>query len=243
MVVVECPANKIKKYTGKLMSGDQRVYLNIIVKNETELKDIFEYLNITENIKYITIRDFKEYIKLPEIEKETKSVPIFYEIPYGIFNVEELQEITEKGYICLIKLSGNLTEMETPNLRDIYRLSKTIKNIRFIGGTIVELEGIKVGLSDEEKENMGGVYKDTYDSFTVTTLKDIKNLEIIKSKFKKETRITDSSVSVKENKDENKKNTVEEKVIKKKENVKKKSKDKKISILFAIGGGEKEDDW
>ena len=189
MVVAECSLGKARECSGKLLSGDEKVLLNIIVTNTDDILPAFNYKNEVKNVRYITVRGVKNFSELPklvgaDISSEEGS-GVFFETKYGDLNTDTLVDITERGYTCLVRVSGNLTEMETPTLKDVYNLCNAVRNLRVIGGTLVEIPGVRVGLSDVGKGKMGGVYKDVYDSFLSVDINDLDNLEVIKSKFSK----------------------------------------------------------
>ena len=189
MVVAECSLEKARECSGKLLSGDEKVLLNIVVTKVEDIISAFNYKNEVKNVKYVTVRNIKNFSELPslvgaDISSEEGS-GVFFESKYGDLSADTLRDITDRGYTCLVRTSGNHTELETPTLRDIYNLCSEVRNLRVIGGTLVELPGIRIGLSDAGRDKLGGIYKDTYDNFLCVDIADLDNLEVIKSKFSK----------------------------------------------------------
>ena len=57
--------------------------------------------------------------------------------------------------------------------------------VRFIGGNLLGVEGVRIGRYDEGKDKCSPVFKDIYDNFVEVDLEDLDNLQEIVKKTRK----------------------------------------------------------
>lgn len=71
------------------------------------------------------------------------------------------------------------------NMRVLYDMSKKYPNVRYIGGHLLGIEGIRIGRFDNGKDKMSPVFKDMYDAFVEVDLDDLNGLQEIVKKTRK----------------------------------------------------------
>lgn len=71
------------------------------------------------------------------------------------------------------------------NMRVLYDMSKKYPNVRYIGGHLLGIEGIRIGRFDTGKDKMSPVFKDMYDSFVEVDLDDLNGIQEIVKKTRK----------------------------------------------------------
>lgn len=71
------------------------------------------------------------------------------------------------------------------NMRVLYDMSKKYPNVRYIGGHLLGIEGIRIGRFDTGKDKMSPVFKDMYDAFVEVDLDDLNGLQEIVKKTRK----------------------------------------------------------
>lgn len=71
------------------------------------------------------------------------------------------------------------------NMRVLYDMSKKYPNVRYIGGHLLGIEGIRIGRFDTGKDKMSSVFKDMYDAFVEVDLDDLNGLQEIVKKTRK----------------------------------------------------------
>ena len=78
------------------------------------------------------------------------------------------------------------------DMREVYNLSIKYPRLRFTGGNLLEIPGIKIGRYDKGKEKMSAVFNGVYDMFTEVELADIEVQRVL-SKAKSRSSSSGSS--------------------------------------------------
>ncbi|MGV3076449.1 hypothetical protein ACEE21_15330, partial [Clostridium baratii] len=84
-----------------------------------------------------------------------------------------------------------------------YNLAIKYPRLRFTGGNLLEIPGIKIGRYDKGKEKMSAVFDGVYDMFTEVSLSDIKVQRVLsKARSKSSSGSSKKSSSTKSKKTE-----------------------------------------
>lgn len=178
MILARCKLSELGEYNGKLLSGTEKVFLNLVTGVEGA-NIAFKELIENRNVYCVTIEGDPE--KLPEVpfslkgtEKENR---VYFRTVYPEVRVPDRQ-----GYITLCELPEDYH-----NMRELYDLSMKYPDgkLRFIGGNILEIPGIYIGRTDLGKEKMSSVYNGVYDAYLEADVSEINNIEVLKAKVSK----------------------------------------------------------
>ena len=108
---------------------------------------------------------------------------------FRVYNYGEIDGIGEEvdGVVPLIRLDDDFS-----NMRELYNLSLEYPNVRFIGGNLLGIPGLKIGRYDKGKEKISAHFHGIYDIFREVELADISVQEVmskIRSKQSVGTRV------------------------------------------------------
>lgn len=185
-LLASCSLERSKTFNGSLSIPDEdgktmhKVSLNVVVGDEPE-DEVFASVN--KLAKCITFVGKNKATKCP-LGMEGRVFNEYMLEELNSFNPEPIEGIT-----VLVRLPDDYSHMLTLKM-----LCDTRKDIRVIGGKLLNIEGVRIGRFDSNKPV---VCNGVYDSFIEA---DIDDLEGIKEKIKKV-----KVVEVKEKKDREKK--------------------------------------
>ena len=174
-LLASCSLEKSREFNGKLVLPNEnkktpdKVFLNIVVGEDERPEDVFKGLSGKE--KCIT---FSKY-------NPTNFCPTSLE--GNVFNECDLDILLNdacfpepKGVITLVRLPKDYSDM-----RNLKKLCSEHPTVRFIGGKLLGVEGVRIGRYDEGKEKMSPVFDEIYDTFVEVDLNDLDGLqEIVK---------------------------------------------------------------
>lgn len=184
-----------KGFNGKLVLPNEdenkkpdKVFLNIKVGIDENAKDIFNNLKGTE--KCITF------------SKENPTAFCPKELHGKVFNECDLDILENdvnfpmpEGVITLVRIPDSYKDM-----RHLVEVCSKYPTVRVIGGTLLNVEGIRIGRFDTGKDKMSPVYKDIYDTFVEVDLDDLEGLQEIVSKTRKKAESLEGSEKKKKGK-------------------------------------------
>ena len=181
-ILASCSLEEASRFNGKLVLPNEdakkpdKVFLNIIA-NGRESVDVFKKVDEIPSVKCITF-----------VGEGVSYVPTRYE--GSVFVEKTLQEALSESYgypsgvVVLVRLPKDFPN-SIYNMRTVYELSIKNPNMRFIGGNILGIEGIRVGRFDSGKEKMSSVFSDIYDTFVEVDLDDLSGIQEIVKKTRR----------------------------------------------------------
>lgn len=173
-LLASCSIEQSKTFNGKLVipNEDQKkpdkVFLNIVVEDGST--EVFSVLSGNE--KCVTFKG-----KQPDFCPKELSGKVFYETSLEDFQqgYERVEDIT-----TLVRLPEGYS-----NMKQLVDWCKEYESIRFIGGNLLAVEGVRIGRFDEGKDKMLPVFNGIYDSFVEVDLNDLDGLQEIVKKTRK----------------------------------------------------------
>lgn len=181
-ILASCSLEEASRFNGKLVLPNEdakkpdKVFLNIIADGR-ESVDVFKKVDEIPSVKCITF-----------VGEGVSYVPTRYE--GSVFVEKTLQEALSESYgypsgvVVLVRLPKDFPN-SIYNMRTVYELSIKNPNMRFIGGNILGIEGIRVGRFDSGKEKMSSVFSDIYDTFVEVDLDDLSDIQEIVKKTRR----------------------------------------------------------
>lgn len=192
MILARCGLGELGEYGGKLLSGEEKVFLDIEVNAESAAVAFKELLE-NKNVYCVTVSgDVDALPDVPNLMGTGKEGRVFYKSFYP-----DLIVANKDGYTTLYELPENFSDM-----RYVFDISKKCGGkVRFIGGNLLEIPGVPIGRVDTGKEKMSSVFNGVYDSFLEVGISDIENIEVLKAKVSKRAlKDLESASEVKEKK-------------------------------------------
>lgn len=190
-LLASCSLEQARGFNGKL-----------VIPNEDSKRPDKVYLNVEYNESDGSTEQFLE--RVSELDKSLVKCVSFPEEYAGVLVPEDwkgrvfvyttLDTVVQgvnypesDGVISLIRLDEDYpSEKYKPTLRDLVRVCEKHADVRFIGGNLLGVEGLRIGRFDDGKEKMSPVFKDIYDAFVEVRLDDLDGLtEIVKKTRKK----------------------------------------------------------
>lgn len=193
MLLASCSYEESKKYNSKIVlvseeennKKPEEVVLNIVTDNPNEVfvggKGVAKC--ITTNVS-------------PNFCPTDLQGDIFRLYNFG----EDLSTVEEEveGVVPMLVLPEGYSDM-----REVYNLAIKYPRLRFTGGNLLEIPGIKIGRYDKGKEKMSAVFDGVYDMFTEVSLSDIKVQRVLsKARSKSSSGSSKKSSSTKSKKTE-----------------------------------------
>lgn len=184
MLLASCSYEESKKYNSKLVLDDEdtsdtkkkreEVLLNIVTDNPDEVlsNSLGVVKCITSNVS-------------PTFCPSSLKGNVFRLYNYG----DDLSFVDKEvdGVIPILILPKGFSDM-----RKIYNISIKYPSIRFMGGNLLGIPGIKIGRYDEGKDKMSASFNGVYDIFKEVLLKDIKVQRVV-SKGKSSSSVSKST--------------------------------------------------
>lgn len=190
-LLASCSLEQARGFNGKL-----------VIPNEDSKRPDKVYLNVEYSESDGSTEQFLE--RVSELDKSLVKCVSFPEKYAGVLVSEDwkgrvfvyttLDTVVQgvnypesDGVISLIRLDEDYpSEKYIPTLRDLARVCENHPNVRFIGGNLLGVEGLRIGRFDNGKDKMPPVFKDIYDTFVEVRLDDLEGLtEIVKKTRKK----------------------------------------------------------
>jgi hypothetical protein len=172
MILATCSLEEAREFHGKISSGSEKVFLNIRSGIEG-LLDVFRDASGNRSVYCVTVSGWNGETELPEVP-EVLIDKVYVE--------EELEKVVDvpNGYIPYVVLPSGYS-----NMRDVLNLCTKHEKVRVTGGNLLEIPGVRIGRTDTGKEKMSSAFCGVYDAFLEMDIRDIDNLEVIKSRIRK----------------------------------------------------------
>lgn len=172
MILAKCNLEESKDYIGKVVSDGDKVFLNLEVGVE-ELPKALEVMSGNKSVYCVTVDDWDGTSELPKVSEDLVG-KVYTKVGYEGVNV------APSGYITYVEYPKGYC-----NMREVFKTCEKGENIRVFGGNFLEIPGVRIGRTDKGKEKMLASYNGVYDAFIEADIKDLDNIEVIKSKFNK----------------------------------------------------------
>lgn len=190
-LLASCNLEQARRFNGKLVIPNEdskrpdKVYLNVEYSESDGSAEQF--------LERVSELD-KSLVKCVSFPEEYAGVLVSEDWKGRVFVYTTLDTVMQgvnypesDGVISLIRLDEDYpSEKYKPTLRDLVRVCEKHADVRFIGGNLLGVEGLRIGRFDDGKEKMSPVFKDIYDAFVEVRLDDLDGLtEIVKKTRKK----------------------------------------------------------
>ena len=197
-LLASCSLEKSKTFNGKLALPNEdkkspdKVFLNVVVMDESG--DVV-FPSLSGNEKCVTFVG-------------TKATYCPTGMEGNVFNQYELEDLVNgrikpvMNVVDLVQLPKDFCDM-----RMLKGFCSKYPSVRFIGGNLLRVDGVRIGRYDKGKDKMSPVMCDMYDTFVEVDLDDLSGLQEIVNK----TRVKAEKVG-KEKKEKIKKEPREKKV-------------------------------
>lgn len=161
-------------FSGKLQIPNEegkkphQVLLNVVVTDDPSWQG-----KVTGKEKCVTL---KSPMPVPVSIPDTMKGKVFYET-----SMEELgtvmSETIPEGLVVLARLSDDFS-----NMRKVWDCSRKYSDVRFIGGNLLAIPGIKIGRFDSKHKSI--VCNGVYDDFIEVNLSELDNIQEVVKKVK-----------------------------------------------------------
>lgn len=190
-LLASCSLEQARGFNGKLVIPNEdskrpdKVYLNVEYSESDGSAEQF--------LERVSELD-KSLVKCVSFPEEYAGVLVSEDWKGRVFVYTTLDTVVQgvnypesDGVISLIRLDEDYpSEKYIPTLRDLARVCENNPNVRFVGGNLLGVEGLRIGRFDNGKDKMSPVFKDIYDTFVEVRLDDLEGLtEIVKKTRKK----------------------------------------------------------
>ena len=178
-LLASCSLEESKKFNGKLVlpnedkSKPDKVFLNIVVNEDSDASEVFQ--SLSGNEKCITF------------PKENPATFCPTSLQGRVFNECNLDDLNNgyqvgkvEGITTLVKLPEGYSDM-----RNLRVLCDMYPSIRFIGGKLLGVDGVRIGRFEEGKDKMTPVFDGIYDTFVEVNLSDLDGIQEIVRKTRK----------------------------------------------------------
>lgn len=192
-ILASCDIDKAMSFNGKLVLPNEdekkpdKVMLNVVVGEGCEYsnEEVFRKAtelgsNLVQCITFMVEQGrFAGYVPTGWEGK------VFNEYSADYYN-DPNTPVCKKA-VSLLRLPEGYSDMKT-----LYEVCSEHSDVRFIGGHLLGIDGIRVGRFDTGKDKMSPVYKDMYDYFVEVDLNDLSGLQEIVKKTRKKAEGLDS---------------------------------------------------
>lgn len=185
-LLASCDIDKAMSFNGKLVLPNEdekrpdKVFLNIVVddackySNEEIFKKASEMNKNT--IKCITFMvESGRFANYVPTEWQGKVFNEYFADSYHDPNIP----------VCTDAISLLRVKEDFSNMRVVLENCKKHPDVRFIGGNLLGMEGVRIGRFDDGKDKMSPVFKGIYDTFVEVDLNDLDGIKEIVRKTRK----------------------------------------------------------
>lgn len=191
-ILASCSLNEAKNFNGKLVLPNEdkkkpdKVFLNVEYNLEED-KDVADFFKEVSSLG-------SSLVKCVSFPKGVLSIGVPDQWSGNVFVYNSIDEIENnpnfspvKGVTDLIRLDSDFPDLDKYkiNLRDLVDFCENHPSVRFEGGNLMSIEGLRVGRYEEGKDRMSPVFKDIYDTFVEVNLSDLDGLKEIVKKTRK----------------------------------------------------------
>lgn len=174
-LLASCSLEKSREFNGRLVLPNEnkktpdKVMLNIVVGENENPEDIFKGLSGKERCITFCKENPANYCPTSLVGNVFNECSV-EQLECGDFPMPE-------GVVTLVRLPEDYCDMRTLKI-----FCDRYPTVRFIGGNLLGVEGVRIGRYDEGKEKMSPVFCDNiYDNFVEVDLNDLDGLqEIVK---------------------------------------------------------------
>ena len=171
-ILASCSLEESQSFNGKLsVAGtSDKVSLNVLVTDESE-SDVFD--RVGSNVKFITF-----------VGKKATYCPTGLE--GRVFNQYSFQDL-ENGSISPSMGVTDLVALDSDfcNMKVLSEYCEKYPSVRFIGGNLLQVDGVRIGRVSEGREKLPIVLDGVYDSFVEVNLNDLEGVSEKVSKAKR----------------------------------------------------------
>lgn len=191
-ILASCSLSEARNFNGKLVLPNEdkkkpdKVFLNVEynIEEGKEVADFFKEVSSLDRSLVKCVSFPKGVLSMEVPEQWSGSVFVYN-------SIDELESNPNyapvKGVIDLIRLDSDFPNPDKykVNLRDLAEFCKSHSSVRFNGGNLMAVEGLRIGRYEDGKDKMSPVFKDIYDTFVEVDLSDLNGLQEIVKKTRK----------------------------------------------------------
>lgn len=186
-LLASCNLAQARQFNGRLVVPNEdekrpdKVFLNVEYNGE----DMSEFIETVGSNSLVKCVSFDKEFPLSSVPESLKDKIFVYSTIDDIANPCFVQQ---EGVTYLIKLNDDFPNQQKykVTLKDLSKMCKDYSNVRFYGGNLLAVEGLRIGRFDTGKDKMSPVFKDIYDTFVEVRLDDLEGItEIVKKTRKK----------------------------------------------------------
>lgn len=195
-LLASCTLEQAMGFNGKL-----------VIPNEDEKKPDKVFLNVEYSDSDGSVEDF--FTKVSSLGKNVRCVSfpvgVVSSVPEEwknrVFIKNTIDEVMQglnhteiPGVVDLVHLDSDYPcKKYKLTLRDLVSICEEHPSVRFYGGNLLAVEGLRIGRFEEGKDKSSPVFKDIYDTFVEVNLNDLDGLKEIVSKTRKKAESSEDS--------------------------------------------------
>ena len=175
MILATCGLEEYRKLDGRVTCEGERVLFNL----ELSVAEFLENKNVLDDtgVWCVTVVGWGGIEKLPDLVSEKWRGRVYV---LGRLDDIEMAKNLSDGYIFYIKLDSRYS-----NMRELYDMCGKYSNVRFTGGKLLLIDGVRIGRTDEGKDKINVYMEESYDNFLEVNYSDLNDVAVIRSKLKK----------------------------------------------------------
>lgn len=189
-LLASCSLEQAKGFNGKLVIPNEdskrpdKVYLNVEYSEEDgTTEEFFKKVSMIDRSLVKCVSFPVEYagVEVPEEWRGRSFVYTDLDTVAGDASYPE-----SEGVVSLVRLGNDFpSDKYKANLRTLVEVCEKFPSVRFMGGNLLGVEGLRVGRFEEGKEKMSPAFRDIYDIFVEVRLDDLDGLTEIVKKTRK----------------------------------------------------------
>lgn len=196
-ILAKCNLEDARSFNGSLVilgeEGEKpdKVFLNVCFGSELSDEDINKSLQevaaIGKSVMSVTVDGFRGGLRVPE----ALDGKVFCSGSLSEYRDATASEGTSISAVPLVVLEDRYCDM-----RELYSLSCSSETVRFIGGRLLGIGGVRIGRFDN-KGKLPIYYDGVYDTFAEVDLHDLNGIKEIVKKSRKKLKSVDDSPKAK----------------------------------------------
>ena len=190
-LLASCSVDEALSFEGRLVLPNEdskkpnRVYLNVVVGSECSYsnEEVFEKLSSVDKNVLKSITFMVDEGRLAKNIPDAFNEKVFNEYTNELFLSSNTEPEESSDIVKLVRVDKDFSDM-----RYVLNSCKQDKNVRFIGGKLLNIDGVRIGRFDSGKEKMSPYFEDMYDNFVEVELNNLKGIQEIVKKVRKKAK-------------------------------------------------------
>lgn len=190
-LLASCSVDEALSFEGRLVLPNEdskkpnRVYLNVVVGSDCSYsnEEVFEKLSSVDKNVLKSITFMVDEGRLAKDIPDAFNEKVFNEYPNELFLSSNTDPEEYSDIVKLVRVDKDFSDM-----RYVLNSCKQDKNVRFIGGKLLNIGGVRIGRFDSGKEKMSPYFEDMYDNFVEVELNNLEGIQEIVKKVRKKAK-------------------------------------------------------